>query len=236
MIPNASIKKVVLALVIGAVAASLYFSPIADWLSTLIDWSRTYPIVGALAYLVFVILGTVLFMPGSVSMLVGGFVFGFLPGFMLAAVAVPLGAQAAFHTGRWVARPWVRNKVNNHPRIQAIELALEEQALLIIILTRLSVILPFNLLNYVYGATGVRSMVYLFATAVGMLPAVALFVYLGTLANDVGQILAGNVAPSALGYWLAGIGIVAIVTATWIIHRTATMALEKHLKRLETAG
>ena len=62
-----------------------------------------------------------------------------------------------------------------------------------------------------------------------MLPAIALYVYLGTLARDLGQILSGEAAPTELGYWILGAGIAAIVAATWVIHRTATRALEKHL-------
>ena len=76
------------------------------------------------------------------------------------------------------------------------------------------------------------------ATAVGMLPAIALFVYLGTLARDLGQILSGDAAPSDLGYWILSAGIAAIVVATWVIHRTATRTLEKHLieqgKKIDT--
>jgi uncharacterized membrane protein YdjX (TVP38/TMEM64 family) len=67
------------------------------------------------------------------------------------------------------------------------------------------------------------------ATAVGMLPAVALYVYLGTLARDLGQILSGEAAPSDLGYWILVAGIGAIMLATWVVHRTASRALEKHL-------
>jgi hypothetical protein len=67
-----------------------------------------------------------------------------------------------------------------------------------------------------------------------MLPAIALFVYLGTLARDLGQILSGEAAPSELGYWILAAGISAIVAAAWVIHRTATRALEKHL--IEQSG
>ncbi len=163
-------------------------------------------------------------------MMVGGFLFGFTPGFLFAALAVPVGAQGAFEFGRWVLRPWVRKKVAHNRRIQAIEAALRERAFVIVVLTRLSLIIPFNLLNYAYGATSVRAATHMVATAVGMLPAIALFVYLGTLARDLGQILSGEATPSDLGYWMLGAGVVAIVAATWVIHRTASSALQRHLE------
>jgi len=195
----------------------------------LIAWAQQHALAGFLTYIVFVVLATVLFLPGSVAMMIGGYLFGFWPGLLIVAVAIPLGAQSAFEVGRWLLRDWVLKKVSGNSRTQAIEAALSESAFLIILLTRLSLIIPFNLLNYSYGATAARASTHLFATAVGMLPAIALFVYLGTVARDLGQILSGDVAPDALGYWLLLAGIMAIVCAIWVIHRTATRALQKHL-------
>ena len=111
---------------------------------------------------------------------------------------------------------------------------MHEEAFLIIVLTRLSLVIPFNLLNYAYGGTSVRPRVHLLATALGMLPAVALYVYLGTLARDLGQILSGEAAPSELTYWIVAAGITVIVVLTWAIHRAASRALERHLPTLET--
>ncbi|NCF74115.1 MAG: hypothetical protein GWP67_11510 [Gammaproteobacteria bacterium] len=224
-----AIKRVSLAIVFTALVASLYFLPLANWVSLLVEWGQQNPVLGPVVYVVFVILATTLFLPGSVAMMIGGFLFGFVPGFLFAALALPFGAQAAFEFGRWVARPWVRRKVANNRRMIAIEAALREEAFVIVVLTRLSLILPFNLLNYLYGATSVKATIHLMATAVGMLPAIALYVYLGTLARDIGQILSGEAAPPDLGYWVIAAGVLAIVAATWVIHRTATKALERHL-------
>ena len=223
------LKRLGLAFVFLALATSLYFMPLAEWVSTLVIWGQNHRFLGPVAYMVFVVLATVLFLPGSVAMMIGGFLFGFLPGLLLAAIALPFGAQGAFEFGRWFARPWVRRQVAGNRRLQAIEMALRKEAFVIIVLTRLSLILPFNLLNYAYGATSVKATTHWAATALGMLPAIALYVYLGTLARDLGQILSGEAAPTELGYWILGAGIAAIIAATWVIHRTATRALEKHL-------
>jgi len=223
------LKRLGPALVFTTLAMSLYFLPLAEWVSALVIWGQHHPFLGPVAYMAFVVLATVLFLPGSVAMMIGGFLFGFLPGLLFAAIALPFGAQGAFEFGRWFARPWVRRQVADNRRMQAIEAALRKEAFVIIVLTRLSLILPFNLLNYAYGATSVKAPTHWAATALGMLPAIALYVYLGTLARDLGQILSGEAAPTELGYWILGAGIAAIVAATWIIHRTATRALEKHL-------
>lgn len=231
---KAFINRFALTAVFLLLAISLYVLPLADYIESLVSWGQQHPVAGPVAYVLFVVLSTVLFLPGSVAMMIGGFLFGFLPGFLYAIIAIPVGAQAAFEFARWVARPWVSRKVAHNPRMHAIEAALRDQAFLIIILTRLSLIVPFNLLNYAYGATSVKAMIHFLATAIGMLPAVALYVYLGTLARDLGQILSGEAAPSELGYWILGAGIAAIVLVTWVIHRAATTALEKHLRGQES--
>ena len=231
---RAVIRRLGLAAVVIVLATSLYYMPLANWVSALVDWGQQHSFAGPAAYVFFVVVATVLFLPGSVAMMIAGFLFGFLPGFLLAVLAIPAGAQGAFEFGRWVARPWVRNKVADNQRMHAIEAALREEAFVIVVLTRLSLILPFNLLNYAYGATSVRAATHLFGTAIGMLPAIALYVYLGTLAHDLGQILSGEAAPTELGYWIIGAGIAAIAAATWVIHRTATRALERHLIEQES--
>ncbi len=183
-----------------------------------------------LVYIVVIAIATMLFLPGSISMMIAGFTYGFLPGFLWAAIAIPLGAQLAFEAGRWVARPWVERRLQQNERMRAIQAALVNEAFLIILLTRLSLPIPYNLLNYLYGATPVRASVYFIATAIGMLPAIGLYVYLGSIARDIGEIMSDEATPSELGYWLLAFGTAAIVAVVIIIHRTAARALQKHLE------
>jgi uncharacterized membrane protein YdjX (TVP38/TMEM64 family) len=209
---------------------SLYALPLANWVTVIVDWAQQRPIVGPATYIACVVIATVLFVPGSGSMMIAGFLFGLLPGMVFAAVGIAAGAHCAFLVGRKGARHWVEDKVAGSPRLRAIETGLHQEAFFIVILTRLSLVIPFNLLNYAYGVTSVRPRTHFVATAIGMLPAVALYVYLGTLARDLGEILSGDATPSALGYWLAGAGIVALIVLTWTIHRAASRALDRHLE------
>lgn len=216
-----------------ALAYSLYALPFAEWIAVVVEWSKLHPVAGPLIYIAWVILATVMFVPGSGSMMIAGFLFGLLPGFLFAALAISVGAQCAFLVGRKGARHWVEAKVAASPRIQAIEQGLRQEAFLIVALTRLSLVIPFNILNYAYGVTSVTARTHFAATTLGMLPAVGLYVYLGTLARDIGQILSGEATPSDLGYWIAAAGVTAIVVLTWAIHRVASRALARHVPALE---
>ena len=224
-------KRLTLVAVLVVAVGSLYLLPVADWVAVLAEWSGEHPLMGAITYVIFVALATVLFLPGSVAMMLSGFVFGLMPGIVYAAIAIPLGAQCAFLVGRWVARPWVRTRFKDNQRLQLLENALQHRAFVIVALTRLSLIIPFNVLNYGYGAMAVRGTTHLAATTIGMLPAIALYVYIGTLARNVSQIMAREGAPPELGYWLLVIGLVVVAAVTWVIHRTAADVLARELQK-----
>ena len=226
-------NRLAMVAIFAALVWAIYAYPIAEPVAALVAWAQEHHLAGGAVYIACVIIATVLFIPGSGSMMIAGYLFGFAWGTLLASLAIAFGAQSAFLAGRFVARDWVARKVAGSPRLVAVEAGLREEAFVIVALTRLSLVLPFNLLNYAYGITAVKGSVHFLATAVGMLVPVALYVYLGTLARDIGQILSGEATPTTLGYWIAGAGIVAIVLLTWIMHRAASRALERHLPALE---
>lgn len=229
-----TINRLAMVGIFAALVYALYAFPVAERVVVLVDWAQANSLAGAAVYIVCVVLATVLFVPGSGSMMIAGYVFGLAMGTLVSAIAITLGAQCAFLTGRLVARSWVASKVAGNGRIMAIEAGLREEAMLIVILTRLSLVIPFNLLNYAYGITSVRAGVHFMATAVGMFIPVVLYVYLGTLARDIGQLLSGTTASSTLGYAIVASGIGVIVILTWVMHRAASRALERHLPPQET--
>ncbi len=218
---------VLLLVVAGLILYQL--SPVAV-LEEAVEWTRANPVAGAIAYIAFVSIATVAFVPGSISMMLAGFLFGTVNGSVVALIATAIGAQLAFFAGRVLARGWVVHRIEDSPRLRAIESAIGDQAFTIVLLTRLALLIPYNLLNYFYGVTSVRALTYFRATVAGMLPVVVLYVYIGTLARNIGQIMSGEATPSGLTYWLAGAGFVVIAMVTWLIHRAASRALRSRLQ------
>jgi len=233
-VSRTTVNRLVVVILFLALVYAVYALPIAAPVLRLVDWAQANPVAGGFAYLLCVIVATVLFVPGSGSMMIAGYLFGLGPGTLVSAVAITLGAQSAFLTGRLIARDWVAAKVAGNPRLVAIEAGLREEAFLIVVLTRLSLVIPFNLLNYAYGITSVRAGTHLLASAAGMLMPVAMYVYLGTVARDIGQILSGEATPTSFGYWLGGAGLVAVIVLTWVMHRAASRALARHLPGMES--
>lgn len=201
--------------------------PVNSWLQGIEQWVDARPVAGVAVYLVVTIIAVVALTPGWIPMMLAGLLFGLLPGLVYGLLGITIGATAALVTGRTLARSWVEQRIAGNPQMLALDDALEEQAFTIVALTRVALVIPFNMLNYAYGLTRVNTPVYAAATAVGMLPVVALYVYLGTLARDISEILAGEAEAGAGAWWLAGIAAVAIVMVVLVVRRAVQRALAR---------
>ena len=216
---------------IVSVALARLLLPLSDWLLQLLDWIGYHPVLGRLAFIALFVVSTVLLVPGSILVLSGGFLFGFLHGSLLVLVSVVLAATVALLVGRSLARDWVRARLSGHARFDALDRSVQSRGFLIVLLTRLSLALPFNLLNYAYGLSSVRLWPYVFGTWLGMIPAVLLYVYIGSLARDLEQLFVEGADLGTTG-WLLMLGSVLIAFAVVVIlHRTATALLEQEASR-----
>ena len=223
-------QRTLVVVVFAIVLVAVSQLPLTLWLERLSAWSAEHTVAGPVAYGLFVIGATAVFLPGSISMMIGGYLFGLTAGFCYAAVAIPLGAHCAFIVGRWFGQRWVQQKVAASESLRMVVSALRQQAFLIILLTRLSLVIPFNVLNYLYGTTSVRGAIHFAATAIGMLPAIALYVYLGTLTRDLAKIVSGDAAPGGVTIGIAVVGAAGLLLTLGLVHRIATRTLKDHME------
>lgn len=223
-------------LLLLAVVIAVWTLPLAEWLDAASGWIGANPWLGRAVFVGGFALGSVMMVPGSVLTMSGGYLFGLLGGVPLVSLGVVLGAAGAYLVARYLARDWVAAQVAGNERLAALDHALAERSFLVVVLTRLSLLIPFNLLNYAYGISRVRPLPYIFATWLGMIPAVTLYVYLGSVAKNVDQLVSGETDTGLAGEVLFFVGLAAIVVATIVIHRTATRALKDRLATAEGGG
>ncbi|MFM6057199.1 MAG: TVP38/TMEM64 family protein [Microcystis aeruginosa] len=181
--------------------------------------------VGAIAFIIIYILATVAFFPGSILTLGAGVVFGVVLGSFYFFIGATIGATAAFLVGRYLARGWVAEKIQGNNKFQAIDEAVGKEGLKIVLLTRLSPIFPFTLLNYAYGVTGVSLKDYLIGCA-GMIPGTIMYVYIGSLAGSLATIGTSAPATNPVLLWtIRLIGFIATVAVTLYVTKIARQAL-----------
>jgi uncharacterized membrane protein YdjX (TVP38/TMEM64 family) len=167
-------RKLLLILLLVAAFVVLFVSldPARQWIGGLGGW-------GPVALGGLYVLTCVAFVPGTILTLVAGASFGVVVGSITVSIASTLGATLAFLVGRYLARERVARLVEGHARFAAVDAAVGRQGLKIVLLTRLSPVFPFNLLNFGYGLTRVRLRDYVLGSWVGMMPGTVMYVYMG---------------------------------------------------------
>jgi uncharacterized membrane protein YdjX (TVP38/TMEM64 family) len=217
-----------LAVALLLLAAAL-FLPLREWLRDALSWTALHPHTSWLAFIALYVLATVCLVPGLALTLAAGAIFGVVAGVALVSVASVLGATAAFLIGRTLAREWTAKRIAAWPRFQALDGALGERGFWIVLLTRLSPLLPFNLLNYAYGVTAVRPRDYIVGSWLGMFPATVLYVYLGSAAANLAQVLTRGVRSGTSGTVLLVVGLAATLAVLALVTYLARRRLEREL-------
>src|SRR5262249_41187196 len=168
----------------------------------------------------------VLLLPASVLTLGAGFAYGVGPGVLLVWLSASVGAIVAFLLGRTLLRESIAARVARNPRFATIDRAVGAQGFRIVLLTRLSPVFPFSLLNYAFGLTRVTTGAYAVATIVGILPGTAMYVYLGSLVTNLTELASGRSGGGGVAReMLYVLGLAATGAVTVPITRIARRAL-----------
>lgn len=186
--------------------------------------------LGALAPVAFIaiyVVACVLFIPGSILTIGAGVIFGVVRGSIYVSIAATAGATAAFVVGRYFARGWIARKLEGNRRFAAIDEAVAREGWKIVLLTRLSPVFPFNLLNYAFGLTKVRLRDYVLASWLGMLPATVLYVYVGAIGGEVARSAGGAARRSPASWAFDAIGFAATVAVVVYATRIGARALKE---------
>jgi len=222
-------KPLLFGIVIVVLFVSAFVLPVADWAEAAFAWIDQNRTVSWAVFIVLYITSTVLLLPGSLLTLGSGFLFGLGYGFLIVSFSSVVGASLAFLIGRFFAREWVSSRLSSLPRFAALDTAISDRGALIVLLTRLSPVFPFNLLNYALGLTAVKFWTFVGVSWIGMMPGTVLYVYLGSIASDLTSLLAGDLGESPVGNWPLYVGLVATLILTIVISRIATNALRSKL-------
>ena len=199
--------------------------PVREQIAALLAWvGRRGALSGVLLCLAW-IPAAVLVVPGSVLTLGTGFLLGPGWGLLVISIGSTLGATAAFLVGRKLGRDWVRERLGGHERLSGVDGAIEREGLKVVLLLRLSPLIPYNALNYALSLTGVSLRDYVIGSWLGMLPGTVLYVALGAGARSLAAAMTGAGERTEAWIALGAAGLVATAAAVWLVARAARRAL-----------
>ncbi len=148
--------------------------------------------------------------------LAAGLIYGFW-GIPLVLISATLAAFVAFVLARGLLCARISHRMRDKTLLRAIQYAVSQEEWKIVILLRLSPVLSFAMQNYLLAITDVRLRPYVVGSAIGMMPAIGIYVYLGSLGalHDGGSVRWELLVP----------GIAAALAMVLLISRRAKQAL-----------
>ena len=145
------------------------------------------------------------FFPVAVLALAGGLLFGLWWGSVYTFIGAVLNCAMMFLLARYVGRSQVQRLVEQKlsPQWQRrLQMADGKEGFLLLIILRLIPAVPYNLINYTFGLTGISFTSYLLASAIGINPGTFAFINIGDKTLEAGS-------PS---FWIA-IGLLILLLA-----------------------
>lgn len=218
-----NLKIIVFVLIILAVLIgnhyfgwSAYLSD-ADHLGFLMEIVEEHKLLAFAIYVGVTIVGcVVLALPGITFAILAGMLFGPWLGILACLIATTVGAMAAFLVGRFFLKDAVKPMLEKNKVLKKLLFSGNTRNdFIVLMVTRMVPIFPYNLQNFAYGITDISFTKYSVLTFVFMLPGVALY--------TIGA--AGFTAESGKWIYFAAAGVIAVLVTV-----AGTMIRKKFLK------
>jgi uncharacterized membrane protein YdjX (TVP38/TMEM64 family) len=194
----------------------------------IIDWFKGFGIWSPVLFAIALSLAIVLLLPTPFVKVGAGAIFPFWIAVAVNFVASMVGGLIAFVLGRWLFRDSIKEAIQNDKRMLNIESALDEDAMRISVLVRLSPILPDEWLNYIMSATPVSMRVFVLSNISSLIYCI-IYAYYGYALGSIALSRSGmaGLTQSSGGLLLLLMGIIATVIATVIVTRTSIRVLKE---------
>ena len=145
-------------------------------LKDLEPWIESLGIWGPVAFIGIYVVAAVAAIPASALTIAAGVLFGSFWGVIWVSIASTSASAIAFLIARYFARDAVEKSLSNNKMFRKLEELTQEMGALVVAVTRLVPIFPYNLLNYGFGLTNVPFVTYVFWSWLCMLPGTILYV------------------------------------------------------------
>jgi uncharacterized membrane protein YdjX (TVP38/TMEM64 family) len=205
-----------------ALCLGWFLLPLREWIEALQSWLLGLDLTGVLIFALILIVVTFLPVPDWPLPIAAGYVYGFWA-FPVTYTSIAFASVLAFLGARYLLRDKIQSLLNRRPKYRKLDRAVADDGWQVVVLMRLSPIVPFNLQNYALGVTAIPFLQYLTATLVGIAPGIAIYVYFGIFGKGLGN------GPSVFDWMLFGLGVLAtIALAILVIRKTKTKFAEEN--------
>jgi len=136
-----------------------------------------------------------------------------------------IGGLIGFWRAKYMTRDLVQVLMRRYPLIKAVDAAIVKNSLRVMLLMRLNCLMPFGVLNYVFGITGVDAAEFLLAM-VGIVPCHFLLIFLGASAETMYD---DGAETTTMGVILIAMGVAFCIIGMAITWKFAKKELQKEV-------
>ena len=203
-------------IVIGGIILSMSITQIL--LSQIIEqmsWFTDSGIKGITVFILLYIVFGVLVIPASFHKYLSGILFGFSLGVFIAWLGSMIAAIIPFLLAKKWLNPFAQNLLKQNPKLMGLENAIITDKWKTVALTRVSLIIPYGLLNYAFGATEIKLKHYLIGNLAMIVPSI-MYVWWGSQT----RIIAGAIETKEKGPSYTISLIISFLLTIWLVIRS----------------
>ena len=167
--------------------------------------------LGILFFVIIYIFIVLLILPASWLSIAAGYLYGTYLGSVIVFISAFIGASISFIIAKRFFSKKVLDMINKFPKLALLENIIQKGGLKLIILTRLSPLFPFSILNYFYGLNKITYKDFSISL-ICIIPGTFLYCSVGSLLNDLNDILNLKVSNNLFGT------VISIISTSLIIY------------------
>ena len=210
-IASSGVLIVIVGIVLSMSITQLLLSQIIEQMS----WFTESGLTGVLVFILIYVIFGILVIPASFHKYLSGILFGFSLGVLVAWIGSMVAAIIPFLLAKKWLNPFAQKLLNNNPKLQGLEKAISRDKWRTVALARVSLVLPYGILNYAFGATDIKFKHYLAGNLAMIVPSV-MYVWWGSQT----RIIAGAIETKEkdLSYTISII--ISVLITIWLIIRS----------------
>tara|TARA_B100000131_G_C18096791_1_gene604346 strand:- start:525 stop:1130 length:606 start_codon:yes stop_codon:yes gene_type:complete len=172
---------------------------------------------GIIIFILIYILAIIFILPASWLSLLSGYLYGSYKGSFIVFISAFIGASISFFIAKNFFSDMFRKLIIKYKKFIIIESLIEKGGLKLIILTRLSPLFPFSILNYFYGLNGINYKDFSISLLC-IIPGTFLYTSFGSLAKDIQDL---NNIKSNPNFLLNSIAIISTILLVYFLAKYA---------------
>ncbi|MEK6886349.1 MAG: VTT domain-containing protein [Nanoarchaeota archaeon] len=170
---------IVLSLMISIKKYNLDSDNVVEYLK---DHTKVGWIIFVIFYAITILIPTI---PVAPFMIAAGIFFSFWIGFALTLIGTMLGAMLSFVISRYLFHDYFHKQLSKTKYFKWTKIKDQNKLIKLVLISRLTPFIPFNLANYVLAMTKVKANNYFLTTLVGIIPAIIILVFVGIKIDEI---------------------------------------------------